>query len=119
MKIEATNARAYVLHLETLESMKTEDPAVTMHPNTFAKLRRLEAKAHRIAERQCNGYEDPKDDATIERILTKVRTIIGGPVPGLFFNADARGYALKVKQDATPNGMHTDWGRYGIIAPKF
>lgn len=119
MKIEATNARAYVIHLEVLEGMKAKDPAVTMHPDAFAKLRRLEAKAHRIAERQCNGYEDPKDDATIERILAKVRTIIGGPVPGLFFNADARGYALKVKQDAKPVGMYSDWGSYGIIAPEF
>ena len=39
--------------------VKSTDPAVAMHPDTFAQLRRLELKAHRIAEAQCNGDETP------------------------------------------------------------
>lgn len=120
MKIEATNARAFVQHLEALEGLKGKGAAVTMTPSTFQRLRRLEAQAHRLAERMCNG--DTDEDATdkeADRILSKVRGILQCDPPGLFVNFDPRGYALKIQAEHRPEGIYRDWGGYGIIAPEF
>ena len=38
----------------------------------------------------------------------------------MFFNFDARGYALKFFEDFSKDKpIHKDWGGYGIIAPDF
>lgn len=125
MKIEATNARGYVRHLEALETLnqtRPHGPAVTLTPEEFGKLVRIERKANRDAVALCNGeIEQEEFEKREERHLAKVRALLGHPLPGLFVNGDPRGYALKIdpERQPLPEGMHTDWGSYGIIAPQF
>lgn len=86
-------------------------------------LRKLEAQAHAIALRLCNGPEFPGGDDAVDRrcetILRKVNTILGNTDVPIFLNRDPRGYALKIREEAV-KGMriHRDWGGYGIIAPE-
>ena len=93
------------------------------------KLRRLEVKGHWLAEKYCNGeiVMDAWDTET-EKIINKIYKILGKEKcieTGLFVNGDARGYALKLREEWTSayrnNGgsFYTDWGGYGILAPEF
>ena len=102
------------------------------------KLRRLERQGAAIALRLCNGPEYPDytcADTACERVLDRVRAILGGPMPlkqqadvtwaadvPIFINRDPRGYALKIDDEymrANQIDLLTDWGGYGIIAPEF
>ena len=81
------------------------------------KLFRLENKAHRLAEDYCNGITDNIESETI-KIINKVKKILN--TNEVFFNGDARGYALKLcDQFSKDKNIHKDWGGYGIIAPDF
>ena len=88
------------------------------------RLRRLENRANAAATAQCNGSsyggQPYRDEAAWERFIASVTAGVGrilGAVPrGFFVNGDPRGYALKIK-GKLPEGMHTDWGGYGILAP--
>jgi hypothetical protein len=81
-------------------------------------LRRLEQSASRITTMLCNGeIEQDRADLSLGMIGQQVRSIV--PLAKNFFiNRDPRGYALKLdpEQGPIPEGMHTDWGRYGILA---
>lgn len=84
---------------------------------SFLSLRRLEERAHRLAERYCNE-EMPEGEYEREEdsIIKGVTKLFGGQLPQSFFvNSDPRGFALKV--NPCPEGMHRDWGGYGILAP--
>lgn len=100
------------------------------------KLRRVEAKAHKLATDYCNGENgvDSENWGTkCAPILASVRKILfPGGVPtkqplaqigwSIYVNGDARGYALKIKDDvvrANNLKIYTDWGGYGILAPDF
>jgi len=85
------------------------------------QLFRLENKAHQLATDYCNGGVDG-DSTEIEsqKILSKVATILKTNTFNMFFNFDARGYALKFFEDFSKDKpIHKDWGGYGIIAPNF
>lgn len=62
------------------------------------KLRRLEAAAHRHAERMCSDadyhYEQHTQEPADEKCLRAVRKLLGSDRP--WINSDPRGYALKV-----------------------
>lgn len=86
------------------------------------KLRALEVQAHGIAERECSGpaFSDPEMPHTTRgTILRKVENLLGDG-PGVFINADPRGYALKIAEEAARGlDIPKDWGGYGLIAPEF
>ena len=85
------------------------------------KLRRLEARANRLALRQCNGpalTEDAHNTAQ-DAILADVLALLGSrPNTRIFINTDPRGYAIKIEsEDARTLDITRDLGGYGIIAP--
>lgn len=119
MRIKATNAPAFIRHLNALAQM-TNDKS-SYHFDTFARLKRLEARANRITTDSCNGHGDEaKHDAALERIKKQVQSLLPN-AKTIFINGDPRGYSLKIKESEVKqyNGMHTDWGGYGILAPEF
>ncbi len=86
------------------------------------KVRRIEAAAHRHAERMCSeeGYynrwtDEHGDDIRDTQLERRLRKLLGSERAWL--NGDPRGYALKVDL-AEGERLHTDWGGYGIIAPE-
>lgn len=89
------------------------------------KLRRLEAKAHTMSEKSCNGtLDEGEEDVMTDKILSAADKILSFRAKGIpvFVNLDARGYALKIEDDwmrAKGCKLFSDWGGYGIIAPDF
>ena len=92
------------------------------------KLLALEREAHKIATDQCNGdgklsgLTEQQQERTIETILTKIQDM-NPSLKGLFFNGDARGYSLKLKDSVmreiyNNTGLQQDWGGYGLLAPE-
>lgn len=100
----------------------------------YRRLRPLENRAHRNAEQYCNGpyyggIEGDEYDKRQEAITEQVKRLFGGILPrGFFINGDPRGYALKINAgneagqehhpEYIPQGLHKDWGGYGILAPE-
>lgn len=98
------------------------------------KLRRLEVKAHKLAEDYCNGENGVNSDNwdnKCQLILTKVFKVLKINVDKSFFrdkecaiflNGDARGYALKIQSEyvsVNKLNIYRDFGGYGILAPDF
>ena len=84
------------------------------------QLFRLENKAHKLATDYCNGDFQGDIEKESEKILSKVATILKTNTFNMFFNGDARGYALKFFENFSKDKpIHKDWGGYGIIAPDF
>jgi len=84
------------------------------------KLFRLENKAHKLATDYCNGDFEGDIDKESEKILSKVAKILNTNTFNMFFNGDARGYALKFFEDFSKDKtIQKDWGGFGIIAPDF
>lgn len=118
--------------LETLRAESCESSGLEL----WRKLVQLERLAHNCAEAYCNGdliqvrwplfgvreYDFRNDAEAWEKVGSVVRDCVRnifGHIPhGLIVNGDCRGYALKLDPDAVkiPEGMHTDWGRNGILA---
>lgn len=97
---------------------------------SYRTLKTIENQANRIATNYCNGYiEGDEVDEALERIENRVKKLFGGTLPqGFFINRDPRGHALKINSgneagqvhhpEYIPQGLHTDWGGYGILAPE-
>lgn len=119
MKIEATNAPAFVRHLQLLSKLSTEEHAAPYPHDLYTKLRFLEARAHRITTAECNGtIDEDKASKQLNKIKEQVNKLL--KVTTLFINGDPRGYALKLKEsEAKELGIYQDWGGYGILAPEF
>jgi len=119
MKIEATNAPAFVKHLQLLSKLSTEPSSPPYPHGLYKKLRSLEARAHRITTAECNGtIDEDKADKQLKTIKQQANKLL--KVTTLFINGDPRGYALKIKEEeAKELGIYTDWGGYGILAPQF
>ena len=84
------------------------------------QLFRLENKAHRLATDYCNGDFQGDIDKASDKILYKVASILNTNTFNMFFNGDARGYALKFFEDFSKDkSIYKDFGGYGIIAPDF
>jgi len=90
----------------------------------YKELKRLEDRAHKLAEDYCNGHVDSDGwEAKRDKIRDKLNTLLNpGDVP-VFLNGDPRGYALKIEdewmREALSSGkkLQTDWGGYGLLAP--
>jgi Asp-tRNA(Asn)/Glu-tRNA(Gln) amidotransferase A subunit family amidase len=87
------------------------------------KLRRIEAKANRLAVDYCNGTIDAEEiDEQADKIFYKVDALLhftAQDIP-VIFNRDPRGYALKIDDGYIREhniNIYRDWGGYGIIAP--
>lgn len=92
------------------------------------KIHSLELKAHKLATDYCNGengVDSENWESLSDAILAKVDKVLNFKRQGIpvFVNGDARGYALKIKDDYVRNNgleIHKDWGGYGgILAPEF
>ena len=96
-------------------------------PMTLCRqVHRLEVKAHRLAEDDCNGLieSEEKGERKENAILKSLNRILNFQAQNIpvFFNGDPRGYALKIKPEWMKKhnaDLHCDWGGYGIIAPDF
>ena len=87
------------------------------------RLRRLETKAHKLAEDYCNGLlESPAYELQAGQLLAKVDQLLHYETAGVpvLLNGDPRGYALKIDDDYVREhnlDIYRDWGGYGILAP--
>ena len=94
-----------------------------------------EARAHRLAELECNGeISEEKAEKQAAAIEKQVRNLLprlahydnNGVKSNFFINGDPRGYALKMHEKAagmlegiTGKRPYTDWGGYVILCPEF
>lgn len=122
-KMQRTKDRMIDRIREHGENLKRIYPGIDLLPVTLCKkLRRLEAKAHTLAEECCDwrSVDDTRTTMVEWGILKKVKGILGPVGPEIFLNYDPRGYALKIcSEDAQNLKIYKDWGGYGIIAPDF
>ena len=95
------------------------------YPNpyeVFEILLKAEREAHRRTTKECNeaisDEESEKWHENFIKRLTKKLCVEKMP-DGFFVNYDPRGYALKMKEKTFPQGLWTDFGGYGILAPDF
>lgn len=96
----------------------------------FNRLRAIENEANRNAVLYCNGDIDSHQyEARKWNTIAQVANLLKGSLPkGFFVNSDPRGYALKIDSgneagqehhpEYIPQGLHKDWGGYGILAPE-
>lgn len=88
---------------------------------TFEILLKAEREANRRATKECNEAISEEDSDkwwdNFNRRLTKNLGVEKMP-DGFFINHDPRGYALKMREK-TFDGLWTDFGGYGILAPNF
>lgn len=86
----------------------------------YERLRKFEKEASRKNTDYCNGdLSSEAHEAWEKKFLARLETKMGNLPEGFFINGDPRGYALKIKENFIPEGMHKDWGGYGILAPEF
>ena len=131
---EATE-RFRAQHHRALETLRHESCTLS-GLQLWRKLVQLERLAHAGATASCNGenirivwplfgprdYDFHSDENAWDNLRKVaadcVRNIFGHVPAGFVVNGDARGYALKIDPDSgrVPEGMHTDWGRNGILA---
>lgn len=124
-----------IAHHRALESLRAAHCSKS-GIQLWRKLCEIERLAHAGATAHCNGenirivwplfgprdYDFSTDENAWEKLsavaIDCIRNIFGHVPAGFFVNGDARGYALKLDPDkvAIPEGMHTDWGSYGILA---
>lgn len=139
MKIQARNAYSFVNHTKVLGYLsgkyspdELKDMAYCCEgEDVYAALMRIEGKAHRLAERECNGEIEEKES---ERLSEQYENQVKELLPRLFvpgrhqfiLNGDPRGYSLKgseqfVKELSGILGInpYTDFGGYFILAPEF
>lgn len=112
---------AIAAHGETLKQIFNL-PADTDPVRLCKQLRRLEVKAHRLAEAWCNGTIDADTyDAQADKILASLNKLLNYRANGVpvFVNSDPRGYALKIKGGFCQHlTIYKDWGGYGILVPE-
>jgi hypothetical protein len=104
-------------HHRALEALATNGKS---GKQLWQALNRLEHTAHKRAEDYCNGTVTVEQwEAFAEKAERAVGVIFGKVPAGFHLNGDPRGYALKLDPDhgaTIPEGMHKDWGGYGILA---
>ena len=103
--------------LETLRAPGVTTPGLAL----WRKLRRIESAASLVVLNYANGtggVDTENIHAKLEPFRKSVRALFGHTPKGFFVNTDPRGYALKIdpEKGTVPQGMSTDWGRYGILA---
>lgn len=87
------------------------------------RLRHAETEAHRLTTNYCNGAVDSEEyDQKADALLARLDKLLNFTAQGVpvFVNGDARGYALKIRDEyVRDHGLkiHTDWGGFGVLAP--
>lgn len=109
-------------HFSALASLH-RNPDTADGARIYRALRRIESRMSRAAEDACNTPRGASRYSELERVAeNQVMNLFGRvlPVDGFFCNGDPRGYALKLCNETVsiPDGMATDWGGYGILAPE-
>jgi uncharacterized protein (UPF0335 family) len=72
----------------------------------------------------CERELFPQEETEITRLKTRAKKLTNN-VKGLYFNADPRGYSLKIHDEVNRElrnqgiNLYSDWGGYGILAPDF
>ena len=123
MRINSRNAQAFTKHITNISLLAGIDTFEA--EKLFNRLVRLEKKAHRLCEYECNTGEDMDDQ--LKSILLKVKKLLNVADcseldDAVFINGDPRGYALKIRSEYVAKhniDIYRDWGGYGILAPDF
>lgn len=116
---ERRRARHYAA-LETLaKSVGCNRPGWVI----WTDLRQLEKRLDRACCRYSNdaSYGTERWEKDKQRARVRLLEIFGGLIPsGVYINGDPRGHMLKLDHEkvTVPDGMQTDWGSDGILAPE-
>lgn len=109
------NITAHGNNLKNLFKLDNSVDSVKLCKSLF----KLENQAQKLALEYCN-YGN-LDNSAVESILKKAGVLLNiTDTNQIFFNGDARGYALKISDDfCKDKEIFKDWGGYGILAPDF
>ena len=109
------NITAHGNNLKKLFKLDNSVDSVKLCKSLF----KLENQAQKLALEYCN-YGNLDNDA-VESILKKAGVLLNiTDINQIFFNGDARGYALKISDNfCKDKEIFKDWGGYGILAPDF
>ena len=124
-KLEARvyNAHRELYNLTTGNNIPADDQA-SVGRQLYQAWRKIERKAHRLAERMCDDPNLTESDIQRQKEALKatVRSLYSGNIPnGFLLNWDPRGYACKIEGDVMKDirdrcDFPTDWGGYGLLA---
>ncbi len=101
-----------------IEALKT----LGFKAGNWNRLRHIENMANWYALKYANGeMQEDRYEAQQQEIEKATLKLFNNYLGGFFVNSDPRGYALKLNNEVVklPEGLHTDWGGYGILAPEF
>lgn len=118
--LQSHNILSAARHVQLLGEMFGKD--VPNPYETYEILLKAEKEAHRRTTLECNeAISEEESEKWHEKFLNRLTKKLGvAKMPdGFFINYDPRGYALKMKQGTFPQGLYTDFGGYGILAPEF
>jgi len=109
------NITAHGNNLKNLFKLDNSVDSVKLCKSLF----KLENQAQKLALDYCN-YGN-LDNSAVESILKKAGILLNiTDTDQIFFNGDARGYALKISDNfCKDKEIFKDWGGYGILAPDF
>jgi len=109
------NITAHGNNLKNLFKLDNSVDSVKLCKSLF----KLENQAQKLALEYCN-YGN-LDNSAVESILKKAGVLLNiTDTNQIFFNSDARGYALKISDNfCKDKEIFKDWGGYGILAPDF
>lgn len=113
-----TRVFAHLAELEKIAGLYISDSTDAGKMSLFRKLRRMECRARRLSEAQCNAstYSTRNDDE-LERIETRLKGMFRYP-ENVGVNKDPRGYALKIFGDYRNTSAVIDWGYNVVVAPE-
>lgn len=120
-----TRKEALLKHYATLEYLSAFLGKKQDGKKLSILLWKMEQDAHHAAMNYCNGdITNAQWDNVIAQVTFDINEIFGKIPPGFFVNGDARGYTLKINDDAMRDvypdgvGLHRDMGGYGILSPE-
>lgn len=128
MKIDSKKVHWYINHLKVLQHLSGVDGDYEAE-RVYMKLLRLETKASRWNEQECNDPDIPEEevgrrDDYVRKSIKKLLPFL--PEKAFMYNGDPRGYALKVRSEYADSlrtvdsiNIYQDMGGYGILAPDF
>jgi len=110
-------------HLANLAKLFDLTDVATL--NLYKSLRRIECKLNRLYAVACEREWTAEEDKTVDRLQERAKKLLNN-IDGLKFNADPRGYSIKMDDEKRRKlfeekgiNLYQDWGGYGIFAPDF
>lgn len=112
-----SNAQKYLdTHIKNLSNIL----GVTINLENLTELAEIELTGHSLAEKYCNGDIDSnKFEELVQNLQERVRGI-APDFSNFVFNADPRGYFLKIDDAFMRKNnyvLEKDFGGYGIVVP--